>query len=164
MSDLIVNGGRPLSGTITPSGNKNSVLPILCATLLTDEPVTLTNVPDITDLDKLVAFLRAQGSRIDWDRGRRPAGRPLGIPAVALRRRTAAGHALDRPPLPALLRRLGRIAVRSNAKGCSLGVREIDPHLDVLRALGAAVGEGDPLTIDLPGDSGASGTGSTTCR
>ena len=68
MADLIVNGGKPLSGTITPSGNKNSVLPIFCATLLTDEPVTLQNVPDITDLDKLVTFFRAQGSKIDWDR------------------------------------------------------------------------------------------------
>src|SRR5215471_19314081 len=68
MADLIVNGGKPLSGTITPSGNKNSVLPIFCATLLTDEPVTLKNVPDITDLDKLVAFARQQGSRIEWDR------------------------------------------------------------------------------------------------
>jgi UDP-N-acetylglucosamine 1-carboxyvinyltransferase len=151
MSDLIVNGGRPLSGTITPSGNKNSVLPILCATLLTDEPVTLTNVPDITDLDKLVAFLRAQGSRIDWDRG-------TGVLRADHSgfRRSLSDDEL--PPdmrstvllYPPLLRRLGRIAVRSNAKGCSLGVREIDPHLDVLRALGAAVGEGDPLTIDLP--------------
>ena len=51
MADLIVNGGKPLSGTITPSGNKNSVLPILCATLLTDEPVALLNVPDITDVE-----------------------------------------------------------------------------------------------------------------
>ena len=68
MSDLIVHGGRPLSGTITPSGNKNSVLPIFCATLLTDEPVTLLNVPDITDLNKLVAFFQTQGSQISWDR------------------------------------------------------------------------------------------------
>jgi UDP-N-acetylglucosamine 1-carboxyvinyltransferase len=151
MSDLIVNGGKPLSGTITPSGNKNSVLPILCATLLTDDPVTLTNVPDITDLDKLVAFFRAQGSRIDWDRA-----------AGTLR----ADHAGFRSALtddelpqdmrstvllyPALLRRLGRISLRSNAKGCSLGVREIDPHLDILRALGAEVAAGEPLTIALP--------------
>ena len=68
MSDLIVHGGRPLSGTITPSGNKNSVLPILCATLLTDEPVTLGNVPDITDVEKLARFFTAQGSRIAWNR------------------------------------------------------------------------------------------------
>ena len=68
MADLVVNGGNPLSGTVTPSGNKNSVLPILCATLLTNEPVTLSNVPDITDLDKLVSFFESQGSRIAWDR------------------------------------------------------------------------------------------------
>ena len=69
MADLIVHGGKPLSGTITPSGNKNSVLPILCATLLTDEKVTLTNVPNITDVEKLVGFFVDQGSRINWDRG-----------------------------------------------------------------------------------------------
>ena len=74
MSDLIVNGGKPLSGTITPSGNKNSVLPIFCATLLTDEPVTLKNVPDITDLNKLVAFFREQGSTVDWERTIRHVG------------------------------------------------------------------------------------------
>ena len=51
---------------------------------------------------------------------------------------------------PGLLRRLGRINLRSDAKGCSLGVREIDPHLEVLRTLGAKVSEGDPLVIDLP--------------
>jgi UDP-N-acetylglucosamine 1-carboxyvinyltransferase len=151
MSDLIVHGGQPLSGTIRPSGNKNSVLPILCATLLTDEPVTLTNVPDITDLNKLVEFFRAQGSRIDWDRAQ-----------GTLR----ADHAGFRSTLtddelpqdmrstvllyPALLRRLGRISLRSNAKGCSLGVREIDPHLDILRALGAGIAPGEPLTIALP--------------
>jgi len=67
MADLIVNGGKPLSGAIKPSGNKNSTLPILCATLLTDEPVTLRNVPLITDVEKLVVFFRQQGSRIEWD-------------------------------------------------------------------------------------------------
>ena len=68
MADLIVNGGKPLSGTITPSGNKNSALPILCASLLTDEPVTLLNVPAITDVEHLVTFLQDQGSRIAWDK------------------------------------------------------------------------------------------------
>ena len=64
MADLIVNGGKPLSGVIKPSGNKNSMLPILCATLLTDEPVTLLNVPAITDVEKLVRFFQEQGSRV----------------------------------------------------------------------------------------------------
>jgi len=68
MANLIVHGGKPLSGSITPSGNKNAVLPILCASLLADEPVTLSNVPTITDIEKLVTFFRSIGSKIDWDR------------------------------------------------------------------------------------------------
>jgi UDP-N-acetylglucosamine 1-carboxyvinyltransferase len=152
MADLVVNGGRPLSGSVTPSGNKNSVLPILCATLLSEEPVTLRNVPDITDLDKLVTFFQGQGSRIDWDR---PAGE-MRVDHRGFR------NALSNDELPqdmrstvllypALLHRMGAITIRSNAKGCSLGVREIDPHLEVLAALGAAVSGDDPLSITLKG-------------
>jgi len=152
MADLVVNGGKPLSGTIIPSGNKNSVLPVLCATLLTDDPVTLTNVPDITDLDKLVSFFESQGSKIGWDR-------EAGVMKADHRsfRSTLANAELPQDMrstvllYPALLRRMGKIAIRSNAKGCSLGVREIDPHLDILSALGAAVDAGDPLTISAPG-------------
>ncbi len=152
MADLIVNGGKPLSGTITPSGNKNSVLPIFCATLLTDAPVTLRNVPDITDLDKLVTFFRTQGSRIEWDRD-------TGVMEVdhSKFRAELEGDALPQDMrstvllYPALLYRLGKITILANSKGCSLGVREIDPHLEILRALGAAVDAGDPLVISLAG-------------
>ena len=151
MSDLIVNGGKPLSGTITPSGNKNSVLPIFCATLLTNEPVTLKNVPDITDLDKLVTFFRAQGSQIEWNRDK-------GVMRVdhSTFRNALANDELPQDMrstvllYPALLHRLRQITIHANTKGCTLGVREIDPHLDILRALGAAVHKGDPLVIALP--------------
>jgi UDP-N-acetylglucosamine 1-carboxyvinyltransferase len=151
MADLIVNGGKPLAGTITPSGNKNSVLPVFCATLLTDEPVTLRNVPDITDLDKLVAFFRSQGSTIDWDR----AGGVMRVDHATFRDRLA-NHELPQDMrstvllYPALLRRLRKVRLGANAKGCSLGVREIDPHLEVLQALGATVRGADPLEISLP--------------
>ena len=50
----IVEGGRRLSGTITPAGNKNAALPIIAAALLTEHPVTLTNVPRIRDTETLV--------------------------------------------------------------------------------------------------------------
>jgi len=151
MADLVVNGGKPLSGTVTASGNKNSVLPIFCATLLADGPVTLTNVPDITDLDKLASFFLAQGSRIDWDRG-------TGVMRVdhAGFRNELAGGGLPTDMrstvllYPPLLKRMGSIAIGSNAKGCSLGVREIDPHLEILRALGATVTHGDPMAISVP--------------
>jgi UDP-N-acetylglucosamine 1-carboxyvinyltransferase len=152
MADLVVNGGKPLSGTVTPSGNKNSVLPILCATLLTDEPVVLTNVPDITDLDKLVSFFRSQGSVVEWDR----TGGVMRVSHKGFRDALANAELPQdmRSTVllyPALLFRMGSITIRTNAKGCSLGVREIDPHLEVLAALGAAVDEGDPLTIVLKG-------------
>lgn len=152
MADLIVNGGRPLSGTVSPSGNKNSVLPILCATLLTDEPVELRNVPDITDLEKLVAFLRTRGSAIEWDRG---AG-TMRVRHSGLRRGLDAGELpgdMRSTVLlyPGLLRRLGRIVLASNVKGCTLGVREIDPHLEILQAFGAEVRAGDALLIEGPG-------------
>ncbi|HSY53963.1 MAG TPA: UDP-N-acetylglucosamine 1-carboxyvinyltransferase, partial [Opitutaceae bacterium] len=146
MSDLIVHGGKPLAGTIIPSGNKNSVLPIFCATLLTDEPVTLKNIPDITDLDKLVAFARQQGSHIEWDR---TAG-VMHLDHSGFKR-TLVDDELPQDMrstvllYPALLHRLKKISVPSNSKGCSLGVREIDPHLEVFRALGAAIDAGDPL-------------------
>jgi UDP-N-acetylglucosamine 1-carboxyvinyltransferase len=151
MANLVVHGGKPLAGTITPSGNKNSVLPIFCATLLTSETVTLRNVPDITDLDKLVAFFRAQGSRIDWDRA-------AGVMTVNHANFDPALAEEDLPQdmrstvlmYPGLLHRLRRVSIPSNTKGCSLGVREIDPHLDVLACLGAVVSTGDPLEIALP--------------
>ncbi len=151
MADLIVQGGKPLSGTIVPSGNKNSVLPIFCASLLTDEPVTLRNVPDITDLNKLVAFLSSQGSRIEWDR----AAGVMRIDHSGFRSSLTDGElpADMRSTVllfPALLHRLRRITLLANAKGCSLGVREIDPHLEILGALGATVGKDDPLVIALP--------------
>lgn len=150
MSDLIVNGGKPLSGTITPSGNKNSALPILCATLLTDEPVTLRNVPTITDVEKLVTFFGEQGSKIAWDK---EAG-TMAIDHSAFDPRRLKGE------LPAgmrssvllfapLLQRMKKVTLAANAKGCSLGIRELDPHLEILAKLGAKISHNGELTMRL---------------
>ena len=150
MPDLIVNGGRPLSGTITPSGNKNSALPILCASLLADAPVRLANVPDITDVEKLVTFFIEQGSRIEWDR----AAGTMAIDHARFDARRLQGE------LPSgmrssvllfapLLHRMKKLAIPSNAKGCSLGVRELDPHLEILEKLGAKISHNGRLTMSL---------------
>lgn len=150
MADLIVNGGKPLSGTITPSGNKNSTLPILCASLLTDETVTLRNVPAITDVEKLVTFFQEQGSRITWDK---PAG-TLTVNHATFDPRRLAGE------LPSgmrssvllfapLLQRMKKITLPTNAKGCSLGIRELDPHLEILEKLGAKISHNGELTMRL---------------
>ena len=152
MADLIVHGGKPLSGTITPSGNKNSVLPLLCATLLTDEPVTLLNVPLITDVEKLVNFFAEQGSRITWDR---PAGRmDIDHSTFDLRRLNGEMPVGMRSAVllfAPLLQRMKKITIPTNAKGCSLGIRELDPHLEILEKLGARIAHNGDLTMSLKG-------------
>src|SRR5437870_4466334 len=62
----IVEGGQRLSGTIEPSGNKNSALPIIAAALLTEHPVTLQNVPRIRDTETLVELIRSVGASAEW--------------------------------------------------------------------------------------------------
>ena len=66
MTHLIVHGGRRC-GAVIPSANKNAVLPMLCATLLTDEPIALRRVPDITDVRKILDFFRELGSESTMD-------------------------------------------------------------------------------------------------
>lgn len=151
MSDLIVNGGKPLAGTITPSGNKNSALPILCATLLTDEPVTLRNMPAITDVDKLVAFFSEQGSQITWDKasGTMTVDHSSFEPK-RLKGELPAGMRSSVLLFAPLLHRMKKIVIAANAKGCSLGIRELDPHLDILKKLGAKISSNGELTMRLP--------------
>lgn len=66
MEKFIINGGIPLSGEITPSGNKNAALPLMAACLLTDEPVILHNVPDILDVRAMVKLLESLNVKIDY--------------------------------------------------------------------------------------------------
>ena len=64
MESFIIKGGHPLSGTITPQGAKNEALEVICATLLTDEPVRISNVPDILDVNNLIQLLRDIGVKV----------------------------------------------------------------------------------------------------
>ena len=64
MQSFIIEGGHPLSGTITPQGAKNEALEVICATLLTTEPVRITNVPDILDVNNLIRLLADIGVRV----------------------------------------------------------------------------------------------------
>lgn len=66
MEKFIINGGIPLSGEVTPSGNKNATLPLMAACLLTDEPVTLHNVPDILDVRAMVKLLESLNVKVDY--------------------------------------------------------------------------------------------------
>lgn len=137
---LIIQGGRTLSGTIQPSGNKNAALPMLCASLLTSEPVTIRNLPDITDVQKLLAYFRAIGSTVDWDAEACVVRIVHGeLAAEAVEVPLPRGMRSSVMLLGPLLCRLRKAVMRDRATGCSLGVREIDPHLDILEGFGATV-------------------------
>ncbi len=149
MSNLIVKGGNKLSGVITPAGNKNSALPILCATLLTDEPITIKNFPELTDVSKLIELMGSLGSVIKWDKEKEEilidnssfcksfgdTGFPLGMRGAVLL-------------LAPLLHRHKTLEVNEEIGGCSLGIRELDPHLEVLSTLGAKITSGETIKIE----------------
>ena len=64
MGSFVIEGGQQLSGSITPQGAKNEALQILCAVLLTAEPVNIHNIPDIIDVNKLIQLLRNFGVKV----------------------------------------------------------------------------------------------------
>ncbi len=141
MTALLVRGGKRLTGRIEPSANKNAVLPVLCATLLTDAPVTLRNVPEITDVTRIVDFFGELGSTVSWDR----QAKVLKIDHSTI----SPGASATLPQamrasimmIPGLLVRLGEARLEHEVKGCTLGAREIDPHVAVFRTFGADVGQ-----------------------
>ena len=140
MSHLIVHGGRPLRGQILPSANKNAVLPVLCATLLSDKPIRLHNVPEITDVKKILDIFRELGSQVAVDF---KAG-TLDLHHQHTRFDPVA-HRLPEEMrssimlVPPLLARFGVARLEDDVKGCTLGVREIDPHVEVFRRFGGVV-------------------------
>ncbi len=140
MSDLIVHGGTPLRGRLVPSANKNAVLPILCATLLTTEPVRLRGIPEITDVKKILEIFRTLGSHVEVDF----EARVLDVH----HEHTRFDEQFHRLPeemrssimlVPGLLARFGVARIEDDVKGCSLGMREIDPHVEVMQSFGATV-------------------------
>lgn len=140
MSDLIVHGGTPLHGRLVPSANKNAVLPILCATLLTAEPVRLRGIPEITDVKKILDIFRMLGSEVSVDFETRVLD--------VHHRHTRFDEAEHRLPeemrssimlVPGLLARFGVARIEDDVKGCTLGMREIDPHVEVMQSFGATV-------------------------
>ena len=154
MSNLIVHGGTPLAGRIIPSANKNAILPILCATLLTAEPVRLRGITEITDVKKILEVFRKLGSTVEVDY-------KTGILDVH-HRDTHFDAATDRLPeemrssimlVPGLMARFGAARIEDDVKGCTLGAREIDPHVEVFERFGASVQrlpDGLLLSVDRP--------------
>ncbi|MEA2463726.1 MAG: UDP-N-acetylglucosamine 1-carboxyvinyltransferase [Acidobacteriota bacterium] len=135
---FIVEGGRRLEGTIRPGGNKNAALPILAACLLTDEAVTLRNLPDIQDVRVMLQILEGLGAsveRLEQNVVRVHAKGDIGCdPDIELSKKIRASILLAGP----LLARCGRVSV-AKPGGDAIGRRRVDTHLLALEALGAQI-------------------------
>ncbi len=149
MSDLIVRGGRPLRGVVEIHGAKNSVLPILAATVLSASRCVVARCPEITDVSAAEEILCHLGARCERTGGVMVADTAaLGdwrVPAGLMGKMRASILFLG-----ALLGRFRR-AELSNPGGCALGLRPIDYHLQALQTLGVEVcREGDILRFAWP--------------
>ncbi|HEY6816272.1 MAG TPA: UDP-N-acetylglucosamine 1-carboxyvinyltransferase [Croceibacterium sp.] len=141
MTALLVRGGKPLTGSVEPSANKNAVLPVLCATLLSDGPITLRNVPEITDVTRIVEFFGELGSTVEWDKDAKVLRIDHSTVAPGTPARLPQAMRASIMMIPGLLVRLGEARLEHEVKGCTLGAREIDPHVAVFRAFGADVSQ-----------------------
>jgi UDP-N-acetylglucosamine 1-carboxyvinyltransferase len=149
MEKLVIEGGVPLSGTVVPAGNKNAALPLLAACLLTDQPVTLHNVPRIRDTEALLVLLEDLGVKVE-----RREDNTLVLEADEVRKtevdpdlaeRIRASFLVAGP----LLARFGE-ALLPPPGGDVIGRRRLDPHLDAFRALGAHVDHGRDIRLRAP--------------
>ena len=150
METFLIEGGVPLSGTVVPAGNKNGALPILAATLLTEEEVVVRNVPRIRDVEALLALIADLGVEVDWIGDNEVVVHARELPSDQLDRslseRIRASFLLAGP----LLARLGH-AVMPPPGGDVIGRRRLDPHLDAFLALGADVEAGRDIVLTAPG-------------
>ena len=138
MSSFIVWGGRELSGSIRPAGNKNAALPALAATLMSAEPVTIRNVPRIRDVHTLLEIVESLGASVTWTGSNAvvvdAANLEAGDLDAELSERIRASILLAGP----LLARFGSLSLPPPG-GDVIGRRRLDTHLLAFRALGAEV-------------------------
>jgi UDP-N-acetylglucosamine 1-carboxyvinyltransferase len=135
MTKFLIEGGHPLNGTIRPIGNKNAALPLLAACLLTDEPVTLHNLPGIGDVSTMLQILAGLGVEVQHkdDSVTLRARDVRSTPDAQLFSQIRGSLTLMGP----LLGRMGHFGVHNQAGGDDIGRRRIDTHLQVFEAMGA---------------------------
>ena len=152
---LVIEGGFRLSGCVRAAGNKNAALPILAASLLTDEPVTLENVPRINDVDTMLALLRHTGAEADWTGTNEVRVHAAEIATTELDedlcREIRASILLAGP----LLARCGRASVPPPG-GDVIGRRRIDTHMHAFEALGVEYTVGRRFELSAPALRGTS--------
>ena len=139
MDSIVVKGGTPLNGQIQIAGAKNTSLKLITAAILTDEPVTLTNVPKLADIRAISDVMTSLGVEIAQLEG----GRVMVLSAANLTSHKAEYDLVRKlrasfQVLGPLLARTGE-AVVSLPGGCAIGARPVDIHLEALEKLGATV-------------------------
>ena len=154
MDVFVIEGGRKLNGTLRIHGSKNAALPLLAATLLTDEPVTLRDVPDLSDIRNMYRLLNELGVEIDTDSA------TSSQPAVQLKVTDCsefhARYDIVRTMRASICVLGPLLAKRGHARvsmpgGCAIGQRPVDLHLRGLEALGAKITlEGGDIVAKVP--------------
>lgn len=137
MDKLIVAGGKRLAGEVVISGAKNAALPILCAGLLSADPIDLQNVPDLQDVRTTLKLLAQMGVRCAWNHGnvQLDAAQVDNLVAPYELVKTMRASILVLGPLVA---RFGHARV-SLPGGCAIGARPVDQHIKGLQAMGAEI-------------------------
>jgi UDP-N-acetylglucosamine 1-carboxyvinyltransferase len=154
MPIFAVEGGHPITGTVRPAGNKNAALPTLAAALLTDDEVTLDNVPDIGDVRTMVDLLGHLGAEAEWTGPNRVRIRAATLSGTTLDSNLASRIRASILLAGPLLARMGRLELAPPG-GDVIGRRRLDTHLLVLTRLGARVDPGPPFAMSTDGLAGA---------
>lgn len=141
MDKLRMVGGTPLKGEVLIAGAKNAVLPILCACLLTDQPIVLRNVPDLQDVRTMLKILQEIGVSVSFpDAG----DRSHVVLSAAVIKSAEATYEMVKTMRASILA-LGPLLARMHSAkvslpgGCAIGARPVDQHIKGLKAMGAAI-------------------------
>ena len=138
MQKIVVEGGRPLNGEVRISGAKNAVLPILCATLLADGPMTLRNVPHLHDVHTTARLLAELGARVGDGGPGVVTVDPTSVHSQVAPYELVKTMRASVLVLGPLLARYGHAEV-SLPGGCAIGSRPVDLHIKGLQSLGAQI-------------------------
>ena len=137
MDKLVIEGGIRLKGEVMVSGSKNAVLPILAATLLTDEPCVIKNVPNLRDTNTMLKILRSLGKNAEFDKGIVTVSSTKHVSFIADYKLVSTMRA-SFCVLGPILAKFKKAKV-SLPGGCIIGVRPVDLHLKGIKSLGADI-------------------------
>lgn len=156
MEKIIINGGKKLYGAISVQGAKNSVLPILVATLLTDGVSVIHNCPRLSDVDATIKILQYLGCEVIRE------GSTISVDSRNANKNDVPDHLMREMRssivfLGGILGRMGK-AVLSTPGGCEIGLRPIDLHLSAMEQFGATVTTENGFIICTSGENGLCGT------